>query len=469
MNDTLEVNGNADIDGVLKTDEIAESSTGSGITISNNIVSDVNIVGGDLDVNDNAGTGGNISADDITSRGDVGTVTVTATGTIEANNYTVQGNQFVPATCASGKFNRWDGNSWECEDDSAGGSGSGGANVLDDLDDVVITSSDTGDCIQYNGTNWVDIPCSTIAAASNVFEVTGAAGSELARQIAANVPIATSDFLFGGTTLDNQAGTDDDARMFFDKDRSAFRAGLVDGTQWDHAGANLNRGLYSAAFGQDTTASGAGSFAFGSNVGAGISATNTGSFAGGVSTSAPIISSGSGSFAFGATGSGGISATGTGAIALGDAVNATAGNTVAIGRDLSVSSIGSLGLGNDITISNTYSMGVGLGSVPFGANPIVSGANSAAFFMGSHTGGLNMTASNTFGIFGGRMVIDPTVPATVLAPATGGAEATDGDLELHVVGDIGAGQYCDEAGDTCFQAGRQRCWHMAARWHKQLH
>ncbi|MCP4439721.1 MAG: hypothetical protein GY810_12325, partial [Aureispira sp.] len=63
---------------------------------------------------------------------------------------------------------------------------------------------------------------------------------------------ATDDFVFGSTSLDDIAGTDDDYRMFFDKSKGAFRAGVVTGTQWD----DVNVGLISTAMGYATTASG---------------------------------------------------------------------------------------------------------------------------------------------------------------------------------------------------------------------
>lgn len=72
--------------------------------------------------------------------------------------------------------------------------------------------------------------------------------------------IATDDFVFGSTQLDDDTNTtDDDSRMFFDKSKGAFRAGRAWGDQWDDANverwtiamgnASLAKGIYSVAIG----------------------------------------------------------------------------------------------------------------------------------------------------------------------------------------------------------------------------
>jgi len=72
--------------------------------------------------------------------------------------------------------------------------------------------------------------------------------------------VLTDNFVFGSPSLDDIAGSDDDRRMFFSKDKGAFRAGSPYGTNWD--GSNV--GIYSAAFGR-AKASGILSFAAGHN------------------------------------------------------------------------------------------------------------------------------------------------------------------------------------------------------------
>lgn len=68
------------------------------------------------------------------------------------------------------------------------------------------------------------------------------------------------DFVFGSPQLDNDTTTtDDNKRMFFDKSKAAFRAGIAQSDQWDET----NRGTYSVAMGRNTVASGYHATAFG--------------------------------------------------------------------------------------------------------------------------------------------------------------------------------------------------------------
>ncbi len=96
------------------------------------------------------GTGNVNIADDLDVRGNytsnTGNITLTD-GTVEADNYTWNGNDFTPSTCASGNFNRWDGNSWVCENDTAGGGGGGAIqeNLSDDDGDTLIQLEETVD------------------------------------------------------------------------------------------------------------------------------------------------------------------------------------------------------------------------------------------------------------------------------------------------------------------------------------
>ena len=112
----------------------------------------------------------------------------------------------------------------------------------------------TGQVLSTDGSgmySWVDqtmAPSVTFSTTANV--TSNASGT-----------IATDDFVFGSTQLDNDTGTtDDNSRMFFDKSRRAFRAGEATGAQWDAA----NLGGNSVAFGIDNIASGSESAVFGS-------------------------------------------------------------------------------------------------------------------------------------------------------------------------------------------------------------
>lgn len=68
----------------------------------------------------------------------------------------------------------------------------------------------------------------------------------------------TRGFIIGSQSMDD-GGASYDSRMFFDKSTGSFRAGEVDGAQWDSG----SRGSWSAAFGRNTTASGGYSLAWG--------------------------------------------------------------------------------------------------------------------------------------------------------------------------------------------------------------
>jgi hypothetical protein len=70
-----------------------------------------------------------------------------------------------------------------------------------------------------------------------------------------------ANFVVGSASTEDQNSVNFDSRMFYDKSKVAFRAGSVDGTQWD----NVNRGLYSFAGGRNNTADGISTTVFGEN------------------------------------------------------------------------------------------------------------------------------------------------------------------------------------------------------------
>jgi hypothetical protein len=68
------------------------------------------------------------------------------------------------------------------------------------------------------------------------------------------------DFVFGSPQLENDpSSTTDNKRMFFDKSKAAFRAGIAQSDQWDED----QLGTYSIAMGRNTIASGFHATAFG--------------------------------------------------------------------------------------------------------------------------------------------------------------------------------------------------------------
>ncbi|AXG68307.1 head domain of trimeric autotransporter adhesin [Kordia sp. SMS9] len=99
-------------------------------------------------------------------------------------------------------------------------------------------------------TSWVDAPMAAMSAFSTTASVTSNA----------NGTIATDDFVFGSTQLDNDTNTtDDDRRLFFDKSKGAFRAGIAEINEWDDASV----GEFSIALGRRPFAEGSASIALG--------------------------------------------------------------------------------------------------------------------------------------------------------------------------------------------------------------
>lgn len=191
--------------------------------------------------------------------------------------------------------------------------------------------------------------------------------------IGTNAPAAplhtVGDFLNTGTYTGTASAPASGAgtRMFFDTEMSAFRAGSVAGTEWD----NGNIGAFSTAIGSGSIASGLRSTAIGYITNA----------------------LGQDSVALGGPGS---TASGENSLALGRYV--VAGDGVAN----SAFGDGSMAIG---LISDAYAI-----TTP----SQVRGNQSLGIFMGDQDG-LVVSDANTMGLFGGKMVIDPKVPATQLA------------------------------------------------------
>jgi hypothetical protein len=83
----------------------------------------------------------------------------------------------------------------------------------------------------------------------------------------------TDDFVIGSPQLADDGNSDHDSRVWFDKSRAAFRAGMATGDEWDIT----NVGNYSAAFGLNNVASGEYSAVFGrSGEASGYAATHFG-------------------------------------------------------------------------------------------------------------------------------------------------------------------------------------------------
>ncbi|MGJ8683710.1 MAG: tail fiber domain-containing protein [Nonlabens sp.] len=151
--------------------------------------------------------------------------------------------------------------------------------------------------------------------------------------------IVTGTFGTGDAITTTGAGT----RMFFNPRKAAFRAGFVDGAQWD----DLNVGVYSSASGRNTIATGYAATAFGS----GNSATGNGSSILGYNN----LTSGIGASAIGQ----GNSAAGDFAVALGSSNNVNGRGSFASGESNNASASYSVAMGNNNDASGFGAMALG--------------------------------------------------------------------------------------------------------------
>jgi hypothetical protein len=157
----------------------------------------------------------------------------------------------------------------------------------------------------------------------------------------------------GATLSDLGAGT----RMIWYPRKSAFRAGYVDGTQWNDA----NIGDYSVAMGSGTTASGVRSTAMGSNttasgtnstaMGSGVTASGVNSTAMGWSTT--VSGPASTAMGYGTTASGGYST------AMGDSTTASGNISTAMGHGTTASGQRSTAMGHYTTAQSYASLVAG--------------------------------------------------------------------------------------------------------------
>lgn len=151
-------------------------------------------------------------------------------------------------------------------------------------------------------------------------------------------------------------------RMFFYPRKSAFRAGYVNGTQWDDA----NIGDYSVAMGYNTTASGYFSTAMGnSTTASGSASTAMGNF---------TTASGTCSTAMGV----GTTASGYTSTAMGINTIASGNNSTAMGAGSSASGHTSIAMGVSTVASGDYSTAMGRNSRAIGDYSFAINLNSSA-------------------------------------------------------------------------------------------
>ncbi len=411
---TLNVDGNATVVGDIDAQANIRNTVGE-VRIADNLIvtgtsdflNDIRnttaaplTIADDLEITGTTDTQGSISnstgnvnisdnldvSNDLDVTGNIAGTDITASSDLSAGSTVmVNGDQLgPPLNCTSSQKLEWNNGVGWSCVTDLQGGSGGGAPAMDDITDVSAASPNNGDCLVYNNISGDWESGSCSGTGAGIFEV----DTSVIRVKSTAGDYATDDFVVGSPQLADDGDTDHDNRMFFDKSKAAFRVGATLGSEWN----DTNVGTGSIVLGLQSTASDTSSIAIGIR--------NT--------------SSGQG--------------------------------TIALGSDADATSTRSIAIGNKVISSGTQSMAIGLGGAT-GTNPTVSGASSLGVFMGNQ-GNVNLTSSNTFGVFGGKMIIDPNVPATQTAPSTGGEQ----DLELDVEGDIGAMNYCDENGDNCFTA-----------------
>jgi trimeric autotransporter adhesin len=184
----------------------------------------------------------------------------------------------------------------------------------------------------------------------------------------------SNNFLIGSPTMDDTGTPAHDSKLFFNKSKGAFRAGEVDGNQWN----NANVGQHSVAFGKNTRASGASSFAAGN----GSVASNFSSFAFGYNNTASgpyafalgfnTLANQNFSTAFGNS----TEATAYRATAFGYLSRASGNGSTAFGKETLASGIGSTAFGQE-------AQAIGINSVSMGKNVRASGDQSFAIGLGN--------------------------------------------------------------------------------------
>ena len=196
--------------------------------------------------------------------------------------------------------------------------------------------------------------------------------------VTSNAPgdIANDDLVFGSSQLGNGAGTDDDSRMFFDKSKSAFRAGTVAGNEWNDANVgdgsvafgdgNTADGNYSAAMGTGNNVTGNSSLASGQDNT--VSAKNAGVFG------QDNMVSGNKSFAYGAQ----VEATAQNAIAGGLLSKATANYGIALGNNTEASGEASVALGSKTEATMEGATAVGKQTNATGLQAFAAGYQTTA-------------------------------------------------------------------------------------------
>lgn len=201
------------------------------------------------------------------------------------------------------------------------------------------------------------------------------------------------NFVFGSPQINDDNNFNHDKRMLYSKEKGAFRAGRVNGKNWDED----SLGLYSSATGYNTKATGAYATATGSSsIASGQSSTATGSNTKATGTNSFTVGSNTEASNIGAVAMGtGSKSSGNTSTAIGFLTNATGDNSLATGRYSIASGNVSTSMGHQSKATGSYATAIGNSSIASGVNATAVGYGDTASGQFSFAVGNKSAATET--------------------------------------------------------------------------
>jgi hypothetical protein len=216
------------------------------------------------------------------------------------------------------------------------------------------------------------------------------------------VDISNDDFVFGSDQLNDDGDTNHHARFFFDKSKSAFRAGKAEDASWDED----SLGESSIALGYNTRATGNASTAMGIRT---VASAYAGTAAGNATIASGVASTALGSVA---------EASGFSSTAMGAGTKASGANSTAMGTNTEASGAYSTTIGHNTTAPSAYEVTLGLYNTEYTPESTTSFS----------------TADRLFSIGNGTNSFNPSDALVLLKSGNMGLGTSTPDTTLHLVG-----------------------------------